>query len=252
MNTYDFYTGHGFKKVVSTDFKAQQPDGNTYDPRVSLDANKAIPLPPAADQTAKSSACTAQLFRPRGNILPIVGAQVEQMNTQTLVSLGWQSFNLTGSDPAAEQAGLPAAAAFGPRQKVSNLQRLTIPTDAPPTLRPGAQGQVSLAEGRHARHLRAARREHDVHAGPTGAILGNTEQQPSAQGGQPPRIYRVTVVQAPVCSRRPRPRRHGQRLRAPWPRPRPPYPRRDAAARRPRSIGGSMRSRRSRIASRRR
>ncbi|MGI8691047.1 MAG: hypothetical protein ACR2M3_20905, partial [Thermomicrobiales bacterium] len=39
MNTYDFYTGHGFKKTVSADFKAQQPDGSTYDPRVSLDAS---------------------------------------------------------------------------------------------------------------------------------------------------------------------------------------------------------------------
>ena len=73
MNTYDFYTGHGFKKKVPDDFKAQQPDGSTYDPRVSLDADKAVPLPPAADQTAKSASCTAELFRPRGNILPVVG-----------------------------------------------------------------------------------------------------------------------------------------------------------------------------------
>ena len=86
MNTYDFYTGHGFTKKVPEDFKAQQPDGSTYDPHVSLDADKPVPLPPAADQTTKTASCTTELYRPRGNILPIVGNQLEQLNTQSLLA----------------------------------------------------------------------------------------------------------------------------------------------------------------------
>lgn len=198
MNTYDTYTGRGFKKKISEEFKAQQPDGNTYDPRVSLDANKAVPLPPPDQQTAKSASCSAQLYRPRGNILPVVGAQLEQMNTPTLVSLGWQSFNLAGAAvPPSKASDLPVPLA-DLLKKVTNLQGLTVPTEPPPTLRPGAQGQVSIQrDGTLVIYV------------PQGAnatftpeqlarLVGQAQQQAATQGGPPPRIYRVTVVQAPV------------------------------------------------------
>lgn len=198
MNTYDFYTGHGFKKKVSDDFKAQQPDGNTYDPRVSLDANKAVPLPPSADQTAKSATCSAELFRPRGNILPIVGAQLEQMNTQTLVSLGWQSFNLTGSSlPPSNPDDLPQPLT-DLVQKVSNLQRLSLPVDAPPTLRPGAQGQVTLQKDGTLVIYVPQGSNPNFTPDQLARLVAQTQQQAAAQGGQVPRIYRVTVATAPV------------------------------------------------------
>jgi hypothetical protein len=198
MNTYDFYTGHGFKKEVSRDFKAQQPDGNTYDPRVSLDANKAVPLPPAADQTAKSASCTAELFRPRGNILPIVGAQMEQMNTQTLVSLGWQSFDMTGAAvPPSKPDDLPQPLT-DLVQKVASLQRLSVPTDAPPTLRPGAQGQVTLQKDGTLVIYVPQGSNITFTPDQLARIVANTQQQIAAQGGQQPRIYRVTVAPAPV------------------------------------------------------
>ncbi|MHB8645242.1 MAG: transglutaminase-like domain-containing protein, partial [Thermomicrobiales bacterium] len=205
MNTYDFYTGHGFKKQVSPDFKAQQPDGSTYDPRVSLDANKAVPLPPIADQTAKSASCTTQLFRPRGNILPVIGAQLEQINTQTLVSLGWQSFDLSGTaiPPAAANA-VPAPLA-DLITKVSRLQGLTLPTDTPPTLRPGAQGQVTLQrDGTLVIYVPETTPTTST-PDQLAQIVARTQQQAVAQGGQPPRILRVTIVQAPVLQPTPSP-----------------------------------------------
>lgn len=198
MNTYDTYTGRGFKKKVSEEFKAQQPDGNTYDPRVSLDANKAVPLPPPAEQTAKSAGCTAQLYRPRGNILPVVGAQLEQMNTATLVSLGWQSFNLAGAAvPPSKPGDLPAPLA-DLLKKVANLQGLTLPTEPPPTLRPGAPGQVSIQ--RDGTLVVYVPQGGNVALTPEqlARLVGQAQQQAAAQGGPPPRVYRVTVVPAPV------------------------------------------------------
>jgi len=205
MNTYDFYTGHGFKKTVSADFKAQQPDGSTYDPRVSLDASKAVPLPPVADQTAKSASCSTQLFRPRGNILPITGAQLEQINTQTLVSLGWQSFNLAGTTIPPSATDPVPAPLDDLIKKVSSLQGLTIPTDAPPTLRPGAQGQVTLQRDGTLVIYVPATTPTTFTPDQLAQIVARTEQQSVAQGAPPPRIFRVTVVQAPVLQLTPSP-----------------------------------------------
>ena len=198
MNTYDVYTGHGFRKKVSDDFKAQQPDGSTYDPRVSLDANKSVPLPPAADQTAKGSSCTTQLFRPRGNILPVMGAQFEQVNTATLVSLGWQSFNLTGTTiPPAGPDPVPTPLVDLVKQ-VSSLQRLSVSTDPPPTLRPGAQGQVTLQRDGTLVIYVPATAPPAFTPEQLAQIVARTQQQAVAQGAPPPRIYRVAIVQAPV------------------------------------------------------
>lgn len=203
MNTYDFYTGHGFKKQVSPDFKARQPDGSTYDPRVSLNAGKAVPLPPAADQTAKSASCSAQLFRPRGNILPVTGAQLEQIDTQTLISLGWQSFDLTGAAiPPATPLPAPLADLVA---KVSSLRGLTIPTDPPPTLRPGAQGQVTLQRDGTLVIYVPATTPTTFTPDQLAQLVARTQQQAVAQGGQPPRILRVTIVQAPVLQPTPSP-----------------------------------------------
>jgi transglutaminase-like putative cysteine protease len=205
MNTYDYYTGHGFMKKVPDDFKAQQPDGSTYDPRVSLDASKAVPLPPAADQTAKSASCSAQLFRPRGNILPITGSQLEQINTQTLVSLGWQSYNLTGATiPPSATNPLPAPLA-DLVAKVSNLQGLTIPTDAPPTLRPGAQGQVTLQRDGTLVIYVPATTPTTFTSDQLAQLVARTQQQAVAQGAPSPRILRVTIVPAPVLQPTPSP-----------------------------------------------
>ncbi len=205
MNTYDFYTGHGFKKKVPDDFKAQQPDGSTYDPRVSLDANKAVPLPPPADQTAKSASCSTQLFRPRGNILPVSGAQLEQINTQTLVSLGWQSFNLAGTT-IPPTAGNPVPAPLADLvAKVSSLQGLTVPTDAPPTLRPGAQGQVTLQRDGTLVIYVPATTPTTFTPEQLAQLVARTQQQAVAQGAPPPRILRVTIVQAPVLQPTPSP-----------------------------------------------
>lgn len=205
MNTYDFYTGHGFMKKVPEDFKAQQPDGSTYDPRVSLDASKAVPLPPVTDQTAKSASCSTQLYRPRGNILPISGVQLEQINTQTLVSLGWQSFNLTGTaipPTASNPVPTPLADLVA---KVSGLQGLTIPTDTPPTLRPGAQAQVTLQRDGTLVIYVPATTPTTFTPEQLAQIVARTQQQVVAQGAQSPRILRVTIVQAPVLQPTPSP-----------------------------------------------
>jgi len=205
MNTYDFYTGHGFKKKVPDDFKAQQPDGSTYDPRVSLDAGKDVPLPSAADQTAKSASCAAQLFRPRGNILPVTGAQLEQINTPTLVSLGWQSFSLAGTTiPPAAANPVPAPLADLVK-KVASLQGLTIPTDTPPTLRPGAQGQVTLQRDGTLVIYTPATTPTTFTPEQLAQLVARTQQQSAAQGAQPPRVLRVTIVQAPVLQPTPSP-----------------------------------------------
>ncbi len=205
MNTYDFYTGHGFKKKVPDDFKAQQPDGSTYDPRVSLDANKAVPLPPVADQTAKSASCTTQLFRPRGNILPISGAQLEQMNTQALVSLGWQSFNLAGTTiPPSATSPVPAPLA-DLVNRVSKLQGLTVPTDTPPTLRPGAQAQVTLQRDGTLVIYVPATSPTTFTPEQLAQLVARTQQQAVAQGATVPRILRVAIVQAPVIQPTPSP-----------------------------------------------
>lgn len=205
MNAYDFYTGHGFKKKVPESFTAQQPDGSTYDPRVSLDAGKAVPLPVAADQTAKSATCSAQLYRPRGNILPITGNQLELVNTQTLVSLGWQSFNLAGATiPPSASDTLPAPLADLVK-KVSSLQGLTVPTDAPPTLRPGAQTQVSLQRDGTLVLYVPSTTPTTFTPEQLAQIVARAQQQAVAQGAQPPRILRVTIVQAPVVQPTPSP-----------------------------------------------
>lgn len=205
MNTYDFYTGHGFKKKVPEDFKAQQPDGSTYDPRVSLDANKAVPLPPAADQTAKSASCTTELYRPRGNILPVVGNQIEQLNTQALISLGWQSFNLAGTTiPPAASDPVPAPLA-DLIKKVSSLQGLAVPSDVPPTLRPGSQGQVTIQRDGTLVIYVPQNAPQTFTPEQLARIVANAQQQAVAQGVPPPRILRVTIVPAPVLLPTPSP-----------------------------------------------
>lgn len=206
MNTYDFYTGHGFKKKIPESFTAQQPDGSTYDPRVQLDAGKNVPLPAAADQTAKSASCATQLYRPRGNLLPITGAQLEQVNTQSLVSLGWQSFNLAGATvPPSASDPVPAPLA-DLVTKVTNLQRLSLPTDPPPTLRPGAQqGQVSLQRDGTLVIYVPVTNPTTFTPEQLAQIVARTQQQAVAQGAQPPRILRVTIVQAPVAQPTPSP-----------------------------------------------
>jgi hypothetical protein len=206
MNTYNYYTGHGFKKTVPDDFKAQQPDGSTYDPRVSLDANKSVPLPPPADQTTKSASCTAELYRPRGNILPIVGNQVEQLNTQSLISLGWQSFNLTATTIPPTAANPIPAPLDNLVKQISGLQGLTIPTDAPPpTLRPGAQAQVTLQRDGTLLIYVPQTSTTALTPDQLTQIVGRAQQQAATQGGQPPRILRVAVIPAPVLQPTPSP-----------------------------------------------
>jgi len=143
MNAYDFYTGHGFKKKP-VDVTAQQADGNLYDPRVDQAADKPLPLPSAADQNARVNTCTAELYRPRGNILPVLGTQLEQVNTDARLSLGWQVFAPTGVHvPPLPGETVPPQLTDLLKQ-VSNLNGITVPTDTPPTLRPGAPPQVTL------------------------------------------------------------------------------------------------------------
>ena len=205
MNTYDFYTGHGFKKKVPDDFKAQQPDGSTYDPRVTLDANKTVPLPAAAEQTAKSAICSTELYRPRGNILPVVGNQLEQLNTQALISLGWQSFNLTGTTIPPTAANPVPAPLADLVKKVSSLQGLTLPTDTPPTLRPGAQAQATLQRDGTLVIYVPQTTPTTFTPEQLAQIVARTQQQAIAQGAPPPRILRVTIVQAPVLQPTPSP-----------------------------------------------
>lgn len=199
MNTYDFYTGHGFKKKLPDGFTAQQPDGSTYDPRVQLDANKPVPQAPAADQTAKSAACTAQLYRPRGNLLPVLGEQLEQVNAQALLSVGWQNFGQTGVHvPPQPGEQLPVQLTDLVR-KVTSLQGLTVPVDPPPVLRPGAPPQASLQrDGTLVIYVPQG----STFTFPpdflaqliTGAQQGQPGQPP------PPKIMRVVVAEAPVIS----------------------------------------------------
>ncbi|MCA1669481.1 MAG: transglutaminase-like domain-containing protein, partial [Thermomicrobia bacterium] len=157
----------------------------------------------SVEETAKSASCSTQLFRPRGNILPITGAQLEQINTPTLVSLGWQSFNLAGTTiPPVGSAPAPIADLIA---KVSSLQGLTIPTDTPPTLRPGTQAQVTLQRDGTLVIYVPATTPTTFTPEQLAQIVARTQQQVVTQGAPPPRILRVTIVQAPVLQPTPSP-----------------------------------------------
>jgi len=212
MNTYDFYTGHGFKKRP-VDVTAQQADGNLYDPRVDQAAGKPLPLPAAADQTARVNACTAELYRPRGNLLPVLGTQLEQTDTDARLSLGWQVYAPAGVHvPPLPGEVVPPQLADLIKQ-VSTLNGLTLPTDIPPTLRPGAPPQVTLqrdgtlviyvpkgtapmlSPDQYAAVVTRAQTANANATAPAGGAGAG-----GANSAKPPAISRVVVVEAPVIA----------------------------------------------------
>ena len=214
MNTYDTYTGRGFKKTPA-DVTKQQADGNLYDPRVDQAADKPVPLPATANQAARQNVCTADLFRPRGNLLPITGTQLEQVNTDVRVSLGWQVFTPNGVNvPPNPGEVVPPALAELVKQ-AGAVSNLTIPTEPPPLLRPGAPPQVilqrdgtlviyipqgnalDLAPAEFAALVTRAQQQVQMQA------TGQATLQAGGQAGTPtaarvPNIARVVVVEAPV------------------------------------------------------
>lgn len=220
MNVYDFYTGHGFKKKP-VDVTAQQADGNLYDPRVDQPADKPLPLPPAADQNARVNTCTAELYRPRGNVLPILGTQLEQVNTDTRLSLGWQAFAPTGIHvPPLPGEAVPPQLADLVKQ-VSSLNSITVPTDSPPTLRPGAPPQVTLQKdgtlviyipkgtaltltpeqyAAFVTRARGAAATATAGGATTTGATGATGTSAATAGAKTPVITRIIVTEAPVAA----------------------------------------------------
>ncbi len=217
MNAYDFYTGHGFKKKP-VDVTAQQADGNLYDPRVDQPADKPLPLPPAADQNARVNTCTAELYRPRGNILPVLGTQLEQANTDARLSLGWQVFTPTGRTCAAAPRRSGATATDRPRETGVEPQRHHRADRHPTHPSPRCTTPGNAAKRWHARDLRPERHDPDAHtdqyaafvtraqgaaatasAGGTTGATGATGTS-AANSAKAPAITRIIVAEAPVAA----------------------------------------------------
>ncbi len=206
MNTYDTYTGRGFKKTP-IDVTKQQADGNLYDSRVDQAADKPFLLPAAADQTARQNVCTTELYRPRGNLLPVTGNQLEQINSDVRVSLGWQVFVPNGVNlPPEAGETVPSALAELARQTVA-LSGLTVPTEPPPLLRPGAPPQVILQRDGTLVIYIPQGSSLDLAPAEFAAIVTRAQQQvqmqAQMQAGAPgaaraTNIARVVVVEAPV------------------------------------------------------
>lgn len=198
MNTYDTYTGRGFRKRP-VDVTAQQNDGNLYDPRVDQAADKPFPLPPPAEVTARQNICTAELYRPRGNLLPVTGTQLEQVNADVRVSLGWQVYTPTGVQvPPGPGETVPPQLAELVKQ-AGGLDKLTVPVEPPPLLRPGAPPQVILQrDGTLVIYIPQGT---DLTSTPEQyAALVTRVQQPTQSNQKPPQVTRVVVSEAPVAS----------------------------------------------------